>query len=341
MRMWVPPMASLSGFGIPWCHSCSVGRFCCIRSTRICGGCGCGCDIFDQLDPQPGDFQVPQMRPLKKKGGGFVRMITCIPGTCLFLSYNSKTNDKAMVRPEPGHEFKAGRKKMPSLSVALTDLLFALPKGTLPRGWQLFETKRCGWSQGASSIRQPHFTRGGDPRCFHPPHHLCAGVCKQTRSLPWVPEARHHVSSCPFVLTTGFSSPEQNSTAIRWGSGLHLFCKVGRRPFERGGGRGLAWQGCSQVHLRAGGFYERVPIGSGNKTLKATCAQESLGQSHTPGRMHTPVRSAIFLVVIDRTQGKWKSSSQGTNPSHSCKLHHSCGNARSLSQAGAIEPKPL
>lgn len=70
----------------------------------------------------------------KKKRGGVVRMITCIPGTYLFLSYNSKTNDKAMVRPEPGHEFKAGRKKTPSLSVALTELLFALPKGTLPRG---------------------------------------------------------------------------------------------------------------------------------------------------------------------------------------------------------------
>ena len=38
----------------------------------------------------------------------------------------------------------------------------------------------------------------------------------------------------------------------------------------------------------------------------------------------------LFFFFYDCTCGIWKFLAQGLNPSHSCHLHHSCSNARSL-----------
>lgn len=77
--------------------------------------------------------------------------------------------------------------------------------------------------------------------CFHHHDHFCAGP-RGTHKTHRDPGARCHVSSCPFALRTGFSSPEQQITIIiRLGwTEAWLLLQNGRKAMWKGRWEGLA-----------------------------------------------------------------------------------------------------
>ena len=57
--------------------------------------------------------------------------------------------------------------------------------------------------------------------------------------------------------------------------------------------------------------------------------------------VHLQVQGLVFVLFFGCTRGIWKFPGQGLNPSHSCDLCHSWGNAGSLTHCARPGIKPL
>lgn len=190
--------------------------------------------------------------------------------------------------------------KTPSLSIALTDL-FALPKGTFPQGRQQSEIEEM-WvvmwnvvTLTASFSKMLKVRTSQRRRTLLPPPwpFLCRTLW-HTRNPQGILVPRCHVSSCPFALRTGFSSPKQQITIIiRLGwTEAWLLLQNGRKAMWKG-----RWEGAGLTPTLTGASRGRSGWGKSahwicKHTPLNSRAQEPLGKSSR--RTHTPVRSIII-----------------------------------------------